>query len=317
MEYIIGILIILILLFFIEKHFIKIHSINKQIDAANKELENQYKENSLNIKSQQEKIDILTSQRDEYEKNLSLAKTQYEEYISAQKKLTQESYSHYFDNIQETYKTLDEDFDFQLEKLQEKYQNQKEEFDKEISLTKAELEKIQATHAAAIQARLKEKEIKEKKDFYCLTIDDADKADIYRLTELKKSLNKPRVLSMLIWSTWFQKPLKTLSNNILGTTVDVVGIYKITNIVTEECYIGQSRSVAKRWAEHAKCGLGIDTPANNKLYKAMQEYGLWNFSWELLEQCPPEQLNEKEKFYIELYQSYDYGYNSNIGVSKK
>ena len=66
-----------------------------------------------------------------------------------------------------------------------------------------------------------------------------------------------------------------------------------------------------RWKEHAKCGLGIDAPAANKLYKAMQEDGIWNFSWELLEECPREQLNEKEKFYIELYQSNDYGYNGN------
>ena len=45
----------------------------------------------------------------------------------------------------------------------------------------------------------------------------------------------------------------------------------------------------------------------------MLEYGLYNFSWELLEQCKPEELNEKEKFYISLYDSYNFGYNSNTG----
>ena len=67
----------------------------------------------------------------------------------------------------------------------------------------------------------------------------------------------------------------------------------------------------KRWKDHAKCGLGIDTPSSNKLYKAMLEDGIWNFSWELIEQCSKEELNEKEKFYINMYKSYDYGYNSN------
>lgn len=66
-----------------------------------------------------------------------------------------------------------------------------------------------------------------------------------------------------------------------------------------------------RWKDHAKCGLGIDTPAANKLYKAMQEDGIWNFSWELLEECSENKLNEKERFYIELYDSYNFGYNSN------
>jgi len=62
--------------------------------------------------------------------------------------------------------------------------------------------------------------------------------------------------------------------------------------------------------------LGIDTPASNKLYKAMIEDGLWNFSFEILEECPTAQLNEKEKYYIQLYKSYDYGFNNNRGISK-
>ena len=117
---------------------------------------------------------------------------------------------------------------------------------------------------------------------------------------------------MLIWQTWFQKPLKALSANVVGAT-DAMGIYKITNIKTKECYIGQAIHIKDRWVEHVKCGLGIDTPAGNKLYKAIQEFGLWNFSFEVLEECPREQLNEKEKYYIDLYSSYDYGYNSTRG----
>ena len=42
----------------------------------------------------------------------------------------------------------------------------------------------------------------------------------------------------------------------------------------------------------------------------MQEYGIWNFSFEILEECPRDQLNEKEKYYIELYQTKKFGYNS-------
>ena len=106
-----------------------------------------------------------------------------------------------------------------------------------------------------------------------------------------------------------------LCNNILGLDT-ICGIYKITNQKTNECYIGQAVDVAKRWKDHAKCGLGIDTPANNKLYKAIEEYDIWNFSWELLEKCERTQLNEKEKYYIELYSSKEYGYNSSIGISK-
>ena len=94
------------------------------------------------------------------------------------------------------------------------------------------------------------------------------------------------------------------------------GIYKITNTINNLVYIGQAVDVATRWKNHAKAGLGIDTPANNKLYKAMQEDGLENFSFELLEECSRAELNEKEKWYISLYQSDQFGYNSNSGVGK-
>ena len=65
-----------------------------------------------------------------------------------------------------------------------------------------------------------------------------------------------------------------------------------------------------------KCGLGIDTPANNKLYQAMLEDGLENFTFELLEACDDKDLNEKEVFYIQLYNAYTFGYNSNKGNKK-
>jgi group I intron endonuclease len=95
---------------------------------------------------------------------------------------------------------------------------------------------------------------------------------------------------------------------------EVCGIYKITNQETGECYIGQAKDIRKRWNDHCRAGVGIDTPQGNKLYKAMQEYGLEHFSFELLEECSPDKLNEKEHYFIELYSSDTLGYNSNKGV---
>ena len=116
---------------------------------------------------------------------------------------------------------------------------------------------------------------------------------------------------MLIWSTFYQKPMNQVCANVLGgATIIKCGIYKITNQQTNLCYIGQAKDIATRWKTHAKAGLGIDTPVGNKLYKAMQEDGLENFSFELLEECVAADLNEKEKFYINLYQSNEFGYNS-------
>ena len=247
--------------------------------------------------------------------------------IDNQNQLAQIAYENYCENL-ENKKRIKEQEIFEseewlnkaLEKHQEEVLNNMEILDskykKEKDKIEEDLEQLKATRAAIIQANIKEKEIEENSIFYCLTISEIDKADIKMLENIKPQLNKPRVLSMLIWSTFFQKPMTTLCNNIIGTST-VTGIYKITNQVTKECYIGQSVDISKRWKDHAKCGLGIDTPAGNKLYKAMQTYGIWNFSWEVLEQCSKDLLDEKEKYYIDLYNSYNFGYNSNTGIGRK
>ena len=224
-----------------------------------------------------------------------------------------------------------------LEALSHEYQKAADDYDKEylklmadlvqdmnntMSIKKKQIDDLEQQReslaqsvAATIQARVREKEIKEQLHFYCLTVDPIDLADIETLEKIKGRLNKPRILSMLIWQTYYQRPMTQLCNDVLGAN-PVTGIYKITNQTTDQVYIGQARDVAARWKEHAKCGLDIDRPVGNKLYQAMVEDGISNFSWELLEACSAAQLNEKERKYIELYQSAEFGYNSNKGVSK-
>ena len=186
----------------------------------------------------------------------------------------------------------------------------------DLILLDSKLEKINATYQSRMEAERREMKMQQEKDFYKLHLNDKEQSDIQILNNIKSQLFNSRILSMLIWSTYFQKQMTTLCNNILGIN-KISGIYKITNIKDNKCYIGQSVDIATRFKNHAKCGLGIDTPANNKLYQAMEKEGLENFTWELLEKCPKEQLNEKEKYYIKAYQAVEYGYNSSQGISTK
>ena len=264
-----------------------------------------YKATNETILSENNK---LTTQIEEGKKHLSTIQNA----IDNQQEMSSNAFKNYCDILEKKYKEVEEEHDMEIEALNTAYSNLQLKLLREADEVRSDLDKIKATRTAAIEAARREKDIESNLTFYCLDISDADKRDIAKLEALKPSLNKPRVLSMLIWQTWFQKPLKALSANVVGAT-DATGIYKITNIKTKECYIGQAIHIKDRWAEHAKCGLGIDTPAGNKLYKAIQEFGLWNFSFEVLEVCPQNQLNEKEKYYIDLYSSYDYGYNSTRG----
>ena len=177
-----------------------------------------------------------------------------------------------------------------------------------------ELKSLQETRAAAIAAMQKEKEIQENKNDYCLILPIEESNDIEILRGVIKRIAKPRSILMAIWQAYYSPIAKQKFPKILGKT-DVCGIYKITNQETGECYIGQAVDVRRRWMDHCKAGLGIDTPKGNQLYAAMIEYGLDSFSFELLLECEPSQLNEKEKYFIKLYNSDAIGYNISKGVN--
>jgi group I intron endonuclease len=116
---------------------------------------------------------------------------------------------------------------------------------------------------------------------------------------------------MLIWSTFYRDKVNDLAARVgaLGAS----GIYKITHIDSGISYIGQAKDIKERWVSHVKCSLGIDTPVTNQLYAFTREKGIDNFTFEVLEKCSINELNEKEKFYIDLYQTYDFGLNKTRG----
>lgn len=221
------------------------------------------------------------------------------------KQISSKAAENYFNNLQEAYKTADAAHTKKMTKL-------KEEQDKAA----AALNKIVETRNAAQTALLKQKEIKENKNNYRLNPSTQDLQDIHSLEKIKQTFHKPRVISMLIWQYYYQPIAKKQFPIILqGNTK--TGIYKITNINTNQAYIGQSLDIYKRWTDHCKAGLGIDTPVGNKLYQAMLQDGLQNFTFELLYQCSKQELDEKEKYFIELYQANLFGYNGNTGIKNK
>ena len=212
--------------------------------------------------------------------------------------------------------------DQQLEFKRMECQKQKDQYEYQLGLLRQEvqaaaasLQTLKQTRKAAYQSLLRQKEIKNKIDDYRLVPSNVELSDIKKLEKVKMELAKPRILSMLIWQTYWQ-PLAKVRFPVILKDKTKMGIYKITNIETNECYIGQAVDIYKRWNQHCKAGLGIDTPPGNKLYKAIQEYGLQNFTFEILLECNRDELNEKEKYFISLYQADTYGYNGNIGVNK-
>ena len=82
-------------------------------------------------------------------------------------------------------------------------------------------------------------------------------------------------------------------------------IYCIKNNVNNHCYIGQSICIEKRWKAHRITATNPnDEQYNAPLYQAFRKYGIENFTWEVLEETTDDLLDEKEIYYINLYNSF-------------
>jgi len=75
----------------------------------------------------------------------------------------------------------------------------------------------------------------------------------------------------------------------------MIGIYKITNKINNKVYIGQSNNVEGRIAGHVKY-LTLNKHKNKHLQSAVNQYGIINFNFEIIEECIEEMLNERENY---------------------
>lgn len=82
----------------------------------------------------------------------------------------------------------------------------------------------------------------------------------------------------------------------------ICGVYKITNTVTGDFYIGSSKDVKQIWSCHKCQSTWNEYPKNYKLYKDMQKYGVDKFEFQILANVEVSQLKEKEQEFIEKLQ---------------
>ena len=188
-------------------------------------------------------------------------------------------------------------------------------FTSQINDKKNELKKVQDELAdlvqklnSAVEANKRAEEIKQKQDFYRLQLTTIDLDEIKRLREVEPYLREKEPLNKVIWKVYYEKPYTDLIGRVVGTGIHT-GIYKITNIENQMCYVGQSTNIADRWKQHIKRGIGAEAPTRNKLYPAMLEVGVENFTFEIVEECDKSKLNEREDYWQEFFHAKDFGYS--------
>lgn len=228
------------------------------------------------------------------------------------------------------YELANSEFEYQAEALANKFQEhqetaqneylntikemsaevalQLEEYHEELLLLENAIADKQAIVAAAVAANKRAVEMETQQDFYRLNLSNEDLNEIVHLREVLPYLRDSEPLNKVIWKVYYEKPYTDLIGRVVGAGVHT-GIYKITNIKNNMCYVGQAANIAERWRQHIKRGIGAEAPTRNKLYPAMLSFGVENFTFEIIEECSRDSLNDREDYWQDYFHAKDFGYS--------
>lgn len=232
---------------------------------------------------------------EEQKKTISLAEEQYTKLLGEIKTLQEESK----ELRQESY-----EFNSLCESLHERYQAlkvEKTQLDSEISLKSENLAQLVAT----VQNILDEQKRQALEDsFYKLHISVSTQQKISDIALFAAKYPEIKnAITAVVYSHFYATEVSSLCNRVLGLGRKVTGIYKITNSLNGMVYVGKSVDIRNRWTQHIKRAVGAEKETQNLLYPAMREHGVWNFSFEVLEECDKDALPQREKFYQDVYKA--------------
>lgn len=193
------------------------------------------------------------------------------------------------------------------------YMIQKAQMQSEIEKIKSELEEERTKRAAINEEIRREQLLAKEKDAHRIILSNEDKEDIAFLTTILPKINHKETLYKLIWSEYLIKPYQNMIKQLFGSKVPKNVIYCIESLDGKYKYIGKtSADVSKRWSEHIKTSLNIGGVSRSKVHDAL--YLHWDeFTFSILEETTKECLSEREKYYINFFESDKYGLNIKSG----
>lgn len=301
---------------------------NQEINALSKQIDKEYQrikaERLKGIIKDQKRVEerrqeqeyLLNQQIEEWRNYLSELENKYREEIKEKRnkvnKQIEEMNKELLDKKGDITKKIAAEESSYNEIVQD-FRNKKIEIENNYNNDIATLKEVVNEKRKEIQNLIKQfkedEEARKEKDFYRIELSLAAKDDIEKLKTVAAQLNNPTTLCKLIWKEYIENAFNRMCGRVLGSNSDKGGIYKITNIKNQMVYIGQTVHFKNRFRQHCKRGIHADTITNNKLYEAMWEEGIDNFTFQIVEICSNEKLTEREKFYINFYDSKNYGYN--------
>ena len=172
------------------------------------------------------------------------------------------------------------------------------------------IEQLRSTASAATEVAKRHAEEDNFFAYHSLQLPDGAKRDIAAIETILPTLSAEAsgAIAKVIWKVYYEKPYTDLVGRVVGDK-QRTGIYRLVNSITQMCYVGQAVDIADRWRQHIKRALGAEPRTQNKLYPAMYKDGIENFTFEIIEECPREKLNEREDYWQDFYKAKEYGYS--------
>lgn len=276
-----------------------------QLNEKISNLDNDY--NSL-IKE----IDFLKDKKKILDDNYQQASLNAEMYCQKANELASEKFAQSAEQMAQKYQQAEDNYQQEylkaIEESTKEYTNLIIQKQEELNKISQELVEAKAKQNAIVEANKRAEEVKQKEQFYKLNLSEIDIEEIKKLRSIIPYLRSAEPINKVIWKVYYEKSYTDLIGRVIGQGIHT-GIYKITNIENQKCYIGQAVNIADRWKQHIKRGVGAEAPTRNKLYPAMYELGPEQFTFEILEECDKSLLDSREDYWQEFYQAKEFGYS--------
>ena len=294
----------------------KTQQYNSDIEKLNNSLSTKKQDLENNIKELQIGVSSLQTKKKEIESSISSLEQQAtqsgEVFLKQQLQLAKEKLDNTTRILEKAYQDAEEEYKEEyletLKNYSKEFLNLEESNQKKLLELQTQVAEYQAKATAAAEAAKREEEKRLNIDFYRCMLTPVDIEEIAAIRSVAHLLRDPEPINKVIWKVYYEKPYTDLIGRVIGSGVHC-GIYKITNIENQKCYIGQAANLAERFRQHIKRGIGAEPATRNKLYPAMQEIGVENFTFEVIEECDRSLLDEREDYWQDFYKAKEFGYS--------
>lgn len=285
----------------------------QRIQQQNKDEINQHQKKIEELKNQEKQEinsleNIINRVRDAQASASKSAEDYYNQCLVTVEEQIKLKHEKLTQNYQKTMEILNQEYEQNKNSKQQELDEFTQQCNNQIQLAQFQLNGLQKKIDSVTEVVKRAEAEQNEKEFYRIHLNNEDIEEIKKIRSIEPYLRNKEPLNKIIWKYYYEKPVNEMIGRVVGPGTHM-GIYKITDIKSGKCYVGQSVDLSSRFKQHIKRGIGAETPTKNKLYPAMLSIGPENFTFEIIEECKKEQLDEREDYYQQFFHAIDYGYS--------